>query len=154
MGADHGTDGAVEDAGGAKALLEHGLHGRRGLGGAGVDDGDPLGAAVGSDILQDLLLGLAPGPRRRLAMDLTLGHEHDRLDPEEAAQGTLHAGESVAAVERIANSAIKEVLATDSVPLCEAGKHLKKIKVLSVANLLARGIRSIHEETSISELFI
>ena len=29
-----------------------------------------------------------------------------------------------------------------------------KIKVLSVADLLARGIRSIHEETSISELFI
>ena len=29
-----------------------------------------------------------------------------------------------------------------------------KIKVLSVAELLARGIRSIHEETSISELFI
>jgi phosphoribosylpyrophosphate synthetase len=31
---------------------------------------------------------------------------------------------------------------------------MKKIKVLSVAALLARGIRSIHEETSISELFI
>jgi phosphoribosylpyrophosphate synthetase len=29
-----------------------------------------------------------------------------------------------------------------------------KITVLSVAELLARGIRSIHEETSISELFI
>jgi len=28
------------------------------------------------------------------------------------------------------------------------------LKILSVADLLARGIRSIHEETSISELFI
>ena len=36
----------------------------------------------------------------------------------------------------------------------EAAKHVKKIKILSVAELLARGIRSIHEETSISELFI
>ena len=31
---------------------------------------------------------------------------------------------------------------------------MAKIKVLSVAPLLARGIQSIHEETSISELFI
>ena len=43
---------------------------------------------------------------------------------------------------------------TDSLPLCEAARKVSKIKVLSVAELLARGIRSIHEETSISELFI
>ncbi len=43
---------------------------------------------------------------------------------------------------------------TDSVPLSEAARKVSKIKVLSVAELLARGIRSIHEETSISELFI
>jgi ribose-phosphate pyrophosphokinase len=58
------------------------------------------------------------------------------------------------AVERIQQSCIREVVATDSVPLSEAAKKLKKLKVLSVADLLARGIRSIHEETSISELFI
>ncbi len=52
------------------------------------------------------------------------------------------------------DSCIKEVVATDSVPLSEEAKKLKKLKVLSVADLLARGIRSIHEETSISELFI
>jgi ribose-phosphate pyrophosphokinase len=58
------------------------------------------------------------------------------------------------AVERLTKSAIEEVVVTDSVPLsAEAGK-LPKIKVLSVAPLLARGIQSIHEETSISELFI
>jgi ribose-phosphate pyrophosphokinase len=57
------------------------------------------------------------------------------------------------AVERIVNSPIEEVMVTDSVPLCDAAKNVKKIKVLSVAELLARGIRSIHEETSISELF-
>jgi ribose-phosphate pyrophosphokinase len=43
---------------------------------------------------------------------------------------------------------------TDSVPLCDAAKKLSKIKVLSVAELLARGILSIHEESSISALFI
>ena len=65
-----------------------------------------------------------------------------------------HAVLSGPAVERIAKSRITEVVATDSVPLSEAGRALKKIRVLSVADLLARGIRSIHEETSISELFI
>jgi ribose-phosphate pyrophosphokinase len=57
------------------------------------------------------------------------------------------------AVERLTKAPIKEVVVTDSVPLCEAAKKLNKIKVLSVSDLLARGIRSIHEETSISELF-
>ncbi len=65
-----------------------------------------------------------------------------------------HAVFSGPAVERIQNSRITEVLATDSVPISEAARALKKVKILSVADLLARGIRSIHEETSISELFI
>src|SRR5256712_8533503 len=65
-----------------------------------------------------------------------------------------HAVLSGPAVERIAQSQIKEVVATDSVPLSDSARALKKIRVLSVADLLARGIRSIHEETSISELFI
>jgi ribose-phosphate pyrophosphokinase len=57
------------------------------------------------------------------------------------------------AVQRICTSAIEEVVVTDSVPLSEAAKQVSKIKVLSVAGLLARGIHSIHEESSISELF-
>ena len=58
------------------------------------------------------------------------------------------------AVERIINSKLEEVVVTDSVPLDEAARNVSRIKVLSVAELLARGIQSIHEETSISELFI
>ena len=58
------------------------------------------------------------------------------------------------AVERIVNSPIEELVVTDSVPLNDVAKKVPKIKVLSVAPLLARGIQSIHEETSISELFI
>jgi ribose-phosphate pyrophosphokinase len=57
------------------------------------------------------------------------------------------------AVKRICASQIEEVIVTDSVPLSEEAKQVSKIKVLSVAGLLARGIHSIHEETSISELF-
>jgi len=58
------------------------------------------------------------------------------------------------AVERILKSKIEEVVVTDSVPLSDSARNVPKIKVLSVAPLLARGIQSIHEETSISELFI
>jgi ribose-phosphate pyrophosphokinase len=58
------------------------------------------------------------------------------------------------AVERIRKSEIVEVVVTDSIPLSQAARELPKIKALSVAPLLARGIQSIHEETSISELFI
>jgi ribose-phosphate pyrophosphokinase len=65
-----------------------------------------------------------------------------------------HAVLSGPAVERIAKSEITEIVATDSVPLTKNGADLKKIRILSIANLLARGIRSIHEETSISELFM
>ena len=87
----------------------------------------------------------------------TLVKTADALIREGATQvfaACTHAVFSGPAVERIENSRISEVVATDSVPLCEAAKRLKKVKILSVAELLARGIRSIHEETSISELFI
>src|SRR5579864_9506991 len=72
----------------------------------------------------------------------------------EVYAGCTHAILSGPAVERICKSPIKEVIVTDSVPLSPEAKKVPKIKVLTVAELLARGIRSIHEETSISELFI
>ena len=65
-----------------------------------------------------------------------------------------HAVLSGPAIERIKKSRLKEVVATDSVPLNGEALAMGKIKILSVAELLARGIRSIHEETSISALFI
>jgi ribose-phosphate pyrophosphokinase len=64
-----------------------------------------------------------------------------------------HAVLSGPAVTRICKSSIEEVVVTDSVPLTDDAKTVSRIKVLSVAGLLARGIHSIHEETSISELF-
>ncbi len=65
-----------------------------------------------------------------------------------------HAVMSGPAVERLAQAPIEEVVVTDSVPLTPGAAALDKVKVLSVSELLARGIRNIHEETSISELFI
>jgi ribose-phosphate pyrophosphokinase len=65
-----------------------------------------------------------------------------------------HAVLSPLAVERIEGSKIKEVVLTNSIPLSEEARGCGKIRTLSVAPLLARAIQSIHEETSVSTLFI
>jgi ribose-phosphate pyrophosphokinase len=86
----------------------------------------------------------------------TLVKTADALIREGAMQvyaACTHAIFSGPAVERLEGSKIIEVVATDSVPLSESAKKMKNLRILSVADLLARGIRSIHEETSISELF-
>jgi ribose-phosphate pyrophosphokinase len=57
------------------------------------------------------------------------------------------------AIERIGKSRLEEVVVTNTIPLTEAGKAETKIKVLSIAGLIARAIQSIHEETSVSTLF-
>jgi ribose-phosphate pyrophosphokinase len=58
------------------------------------------------------------------------------------------------AVERICQSKIVEVVVTNSIPLTDAAQKCGRIVTLSVAPLLARAIQSIHEETSVSNLFI
>ena len=55
---------------------------------------------------------------------------------------------------RIEESSLKEVVVTNSIPLSEAAKKSSRIKSLSIAKLMADAIRSIHEETSVSVLFI
>jgi len=65
-----------------------------------------------------------------------------------------HAVLSRPAVERIEASPLKEVVFTNSIPLPDEARHSSKIKFLSVAPLLARAIQSIHEETSVSSLFV
>jgi len=58
------------------------------------------------------------------------------------------------AVPRICQSKIEQVVVTNSIPISEEARGCGRIKVLSVAPLLARAIQSIHEETSVSTLFI
>jgi ribose-phosphate pyrophosphokinase len=65
-----------------------------------------------------------------------------------------HAVLSGPAVSRIEASCLEEVVFTNSIPLSKEAKKCTRIKSLSVANLLAEAIRSIHEETSVSVLFI
>ena len=58
------------------------------------------------------------------------------------------------AVGRIEASQLKEVVLSNSIPLTEEARKSKKIKSLSIAKLMAAAIKSIHEETSVSNLFV
>lgn len=68
-----------------------------------------------------------------------------------------HAVLSGKAIENIKNSYLEKVVVTNTIPLSEEGKELQeegRIVVLSVAKMLAGAIKSIHDETSVSSLFI
>ncbi len=61
------------------------------------------------------------------------------------------------AIENIEGSHLKKIIVTNTIPLCDKAQGLKdsgRIEVLSVAKLLASAIKSIHDETSVSSLFI
>jgi ribose-phosphate pyrophosphokinase len=68
-----------------------------------------------------------------------------------------HAVLSGNAIENLRGSHLRKIIVTDTIPLCEKGRGMKeegRIEVLSVAELLATAIKSIHDETSVSFLFI
>ena len=63
------------------------------------------------------------------------------------------------AVENIMQSCIKEVVVTNTIPLSREAAAARtdcggKVTVLSIAGLIGRAIQSIHEETSVSKLFM
>jgi ribose-phosphate pyrophosphokinase len=57
------------------------------------------------------------------------------------------------AIERLRNAPIEKIIVTNTVPLDES-KILPNMAILSVAGLLGKAIQSIHEETSVSNLFV
>jgi ribose-phosphate pyrophosphokinase len=61
---------------------------------------------------------------------------------------------SGSAVERINKSELEEVIVTNTIPMDEKQQKCKKLTVLSVAPLLGEAIKRIHEETSVSSLFV
>jgi ribose-phosphate pyrophosphokinase len=65
-----------------------------------------------------------------------------------------HAVLSGPAIERITNSALDSIVVTDTIPLTEAGRNCPKIRVLTVAGLLAETMRRISAEDSVSSLFV
>ena len=58
------------------------------------------------------------------------------------------------AIKRISESPLKELVVTDTIPLSPAAKDCEKLKVVSVAPLLAEAIRRINNEESVSSLFV
>lgn len=77
--------------------------------------------------------------RERGALDIYAGVTHGVFCP-----GSL---------ERVADSPITEVVVTDTVQH-EPGALSKKVRVLSVAGLLGEAVQRIHEERSLSSLFV
>ncbi len=57
------------------------------------------------------------------------------------------------AMERLRAAAIEQIILTNTVPL-DASQGLPNMRILSVAGLLGTAIQSIHEETSVSNLFV
>jgi ribose-phosphate pyrophosphokinase len=66
----------------------------------------------------------------------------------------VHGVLSGPAIERIEKSPIDKLIVTNTIPLPAAAAASNKIVVLSVARLLGQAIKSIHEETSVSSLFV
>jgi len=66
----------------------------------------------------------------------------------------VHGVLSGPAIDRIENSPLDQLIVTNTIPLSANAQQCKKIVVLSVARLLGQAIRSIHEETSVSSLFV
>jgi ribose-phosphate pyrophosphokinase len=57
------------------------------------------------------------------------------------------------AISRIRESCLEEIIVTNSIQLNEQAQKCEKIKVLSVARLLAEAVKRIHHGDSISSLF-
>jgi ribose-phosphate pyrophosphokinase len=66
----------------------------------------------------------------------------------------VHGVLSGPAIERIEKSPIDKLIVTNTIPMSPAGAACGKVVVLSVARLLGQAIKSIHEETSVSSLFV
>ena len=58
------------------------------------------------------------------------------------------------AIKNIENSGLKEVVVTDTIPLQENARNCKKIRQLSVAEMLAETIRRIANKESVSEMYV
>ena len=65
-----------------------------------------------------------------------------------------HAVLSGKAIEKIEESPLSRLIVTDSIPLSEEKRRCEKIVVLSIAELMGKAIRNIHEEASVTSLFV
>ena len=57
------------------------------------------------------------------------------------------------AIDNIMHSSLDEVVVTDTIPLSEAAQNCKKIRVVSLADMLAQAIKRVNIEESVSSMF-
>ncbi len=73
---------------------------------------------------------------------------------EKVIAACAHAVLSGPALDKINKSALEEIIVTNTIPTDNRQAECKKLTVLSVAPLLGEAIKRIHEETSVSSLFV
>jgi len=66
----------------------------------------------------------------------------------------VHGVLSGPALDRVKGSALEQLIVTNTIPQVGNAGICDKLEVLSVATLLAKAIQSIHDETSVSSLFV
>ena len=72
----------------------------------------------------------------------------------EVLASSSHAVLSGQAMEKIEKSPLSKLIVTDSIPLSEEKRRSGKLVVLSIAELMGKAIRNIHEEASVTSLFV
>ena len=65
-----------------------------------------------------------------------------------------HAVLSGSAVDRINASSIQECVFTDSIPLSAEAEASRKIRILTASQIIGEGIKAVHEEGTVSGLFV
>ena len=65
-----------------------------------------------------------------------------------------HAVLSGSAMQNLADSVLDELVVTDTIPLSEEAGHMKKIRQMSIAEMLAETIRRIAADESVSTLYV
>ena len=66
----------------------------------------------------------------------------------------MHGVLSGPAIDRIEKAPLDKLVITNTIPLSVEKEKCQKIVQLRVGRLLGQAIRSIHEETSVSSLFV
>jgi ribose-phosphate pyrophosphokinase len=72
----------------------------------------------------------------------------------EVLASSSHAVLSGRAMDKIEESPLSKLIVTDSIPLGEDKRRSEKVVVLSIAELMGKAIRNIHEEASVTSLFV
>jgi len=107
---------------------------------------------IPKDVALDIVdTGFSPGVRRMMGQVGGKEAFEDGGKDLEVLAGVLV---TTKAVERISDSALDELVVTDTIPLSPAAAGCKRIRVLSIAGLLAETMLRISNEDSVSSLFV